>query len=189
MRSRSIPHAARTDTDRRRREAQTQLRVTRPIRFRFSEAQPSSSGIESCDHNFAHLPRARWRALHSREIVAGSFQTIGGAISEINLEKQEIKINDLQSKQAVTVVVTKDSAMRKLSPELVDAITKGSSDLQEMFDRLPTFTIQELKAGDSILISSTKGADPTRVTAIAVVSGVGPLLKTHREVAPFLSGQ
>ncbi len=54
---------------------------------------------------------------------------------------------------------------------------KSSGDLQEMFDQLPTFTLQELKPGESIVISSTKGADPARVTAIAVVSGVGPLLQ------------
>ena len=108
------------------------------------------------------------------EIVAGSFQTIGGAIAEINVEKQEIKINDLQSKQAVTIVVTKDSSLRKLTPG------KTSNDLQEMFDQLPAFTLAELKVGDSILVSSTKGSDPSRVTAIAIVSGVAPLLQGNR---------
>jgi hypothetical protein len=49
-----------------------------------------------------------------------------------------------------------------------------------MFDQLPTFTLQDLKPGDVILISSTKGADPARVTAIAVVSGVGPLLQNSQ---------
>jgi hypothetical protein len=70
--------------------------------------------------------------------------------------------------------------MRKLTPEMVAALSKGSGDLQEMFDQLPTFTLQDLKPGDVILISSTKGADPARVTAIAVVSGVGPLLQNSQ---------
>src|SRR5688572_23353919 len=159
--------------------AQTQFRRYAPDSVRFSEAKPSS---------FAELKVGdQLRALGTKsadgtrftpdEIVAGSFQTIGGAISGINVEKQEMKINDLQSKQAVTVVVTKDSTMRKLSPELLEGLKKGSADLQEMFDRLPTFTLQELKAGDSILVSCTKGADPARITAIAIVSGVGPLLQ------------
>ncbi|HKR14781.1 MAG TPA: hypothetical protein VJT15_22130 [Pyrinomonadaceae bacterium] len=166
--------------------AQTQFRRYAPDSVRFGDAKPSS---------FAELKAGdQLRALGTKsadgtrftpeEIVAGSFQTIGGAIAEINVEKQEIKINDIQSKQAVTVVVTKDSSMRKLTPELLAAITpasntpaKGSGDFQEMFDQLPAFTLQELKPGDSILISSTKSADPTRVTAIAIVSGVGPLLQ------------
>jgi hypothetical protein len=173
--------------------AQTKFRRYAPDSVRFSDAKPSS---------FAELKAGdQLRALGTKsadgtrftpeEIVAGSFQTIGGTIAEVNVEKQEIKINDVQSKQAVTVVVTKDSSMRKLTPELLAAITpakpgepaanttsaKDSGDLQEMFDQLPAFTLPDLKPGDSILISSTKGADPTRVTAIAIVSGVGPLLQ------------
>ena len=73
--------------------------------------------------------------------------------------------------------------MRKLTPEMVTALTapaKTGGDLQEMFDQLPAFTLAELKAGDSIVISSTKGTDPARVTAIAVVSGVGPLLQNKQ---------
>jgi antitoxin (DNA-binding transcriptional repressor) of toxin-antitoxin stability system len=150
--------------------AQTQFRRYAPDSVRFSDAKPSS---------FAELQVGdQLRALGSKsadgsrftpeEIVAGSFQTIGGAITEINLEKQEIKINDLQSKQVVTIVVTKDSSLRTYT---------GTGDLQEMFEKLPKFTLPELKAGDSILISSTKGADPTRITAIAIVSGVAPLLQ------------
>lgn len=123
------------------------------------------------------------------EIVTGSFQTISGTITEVDVEKKEIKIKDLQSQQPVTIALSKDSSMRKLTPEMVAALSpakpdaakpKGSGDLQEMFDQLPAFTLQELKPGDSILISSTKGADPAKVTAIAVVSGVGPLLQNSQ---------
>ena len=117
------------------------------------------------------------------EIVTGSFQTISGTITEIDAEKKEIRIKDLQSQQPVTIALSKDSSMRRLTPEMVAALSapaKPSGDLQEKFDQLPTFTLQELKAGDSILISSTKGADTARVTAIAVVSGVGPLLQNSQ---------
>jgi len=82
--------------------------------------------------------------------------------------------------------------MRRLTPEMVAALSapaKASGDLQEMFDQLPAYTLFALKAGDSILISSTKGTDPSRVTAIAVVSGVGPLLQntqTRRATAVSL---
>ena len=111
------------------------------------------------------------------EIVTGSFQTISGAITEIDAQKKEVKIKDFQSQQPITIALSKDSSMRRLTPEMIAALTKGSGDLQEMFDQLPAFTLQDLKPGDSILISSTKGADPMRITAIAVVSGVGPLLQ------------
>jgi hypothetical protein len=180
--------------------AETKFRRYAPDSVRFGDAKPSAIGeLKPGDQLRALGNKSTDGARFSAdEIVTGSFQTIGGAITEINAEKQEIKINDLQSKQAVTIVVSKDSQMKRLTPELLTALTppkpgaptnaahpaKGSGDLQEMFDQLPAVTLQELKPGESILISSTKGADPARVTAIAVVSGVGPLLQNSQGGRP-----
>ncbi len=163
----------------------TKFRRYAPDSVRFSDAQPGT---------FADLKVGdQLRALGSKstdgarftpeEIVTGSFQTISGSVTEIDAEKREIKIKDLQSQQPITIALSKDSSMRRLTPEMVAALTtpaKGSRDFQEMFDQLPAFTLQDLKPGDSILISSTKGADHTRITAIAVVSGVGPLLQNKQ---------
>jgi len=49
-------------------------------------------------------------------------------------------------------------------------------DFQQMLERMPALTLAELKPGDALIISSTKGADPTEATAIVVVAGVEPLL-------------
>ncbi len=172
----------------------TRFRRYAPDSVRFSDAKPGT---------FADLKVGdQLRALGTKstdgsrftpeEIVTGSFQTISGTITEIDAEKKEIKIKDLQSQQPITIALSKDSSMRQVTPEMIAALTppakpdiakppaKGSGDLQEMFDQLPTFKLQDLKPGDSILISSTKGADTTRITAIAVVSGVGPLLQNKQ---------
>jgi len=172
----------------------TTFRRYAPDSIRFSDAKASSfSDLKAGD---------QLRALGTKssdgtrftpdEIVSGAFQTIGGTITEIKLENKEIKINDVQSHQVVTVVISNDSSMKRITPELLTALTppksgtptpptnatpKGSSDLQEMFDQLPTLTLPDLKVGDAILVSSTKGNEPTRISAIAVVSGVGPLLQ------------
>ena len=163
----------------------TKFRRYAPDSVRFSDAQPGVfADLKAGDQLRALGTRsADGSRFNPEEIVTGSFQTISGTVSEIDAEKKEIKIKDLQSQQAVTIAVTKDSSMRRLTPEMIAALTapaKGSGDLQEMFDQLPVFALQDLKAGDSILISSTKGADPTRVTAIAVVNGVGPLLQNKQ---------
>ncbi|MFL6332249.1 MAG: hypothetical protein ACJ754_02795 [Pyrinomonadaceae bacterium] len=49
-------------------------------------------------------------------------------------------------------------------------------DPQQMLERLPPLTLAELKPGQMIVVSSTVGADPTRVTAIQLVSNVEPLI-------------
>jgi hypothetical protein len=49
-------------------------------------------------------------------------------------------------------------------------------DPQQMLERLPPVTLAELKPGQMIVVSSTVGADPTRVTAIQLVSNVESLI-------------
>jgi hypothetical protein len=52
----------------------------------------------------------------------------------------------------------------------------GGDFVQQMLERMPTVTLAELKPGTMILVSSTAGADPTRLTAIQLVSNIEPVL-------------
>ena len=52
----------------------------------------------------------------------------------------------------------------------------GPPNLGDLLDRMPPLTLGDLKPGDRIAISSTRGADESRVTAIALVAGIEPLL-------------
>ncbi|PYS75759.1 MAG: hypothetical protein DMF66_18500, partial [Acidobacteria bacterium] len=51
----------------------------------------------------------------------------------------------------------------------------GGDFMQQMLERLPPVTLAELKPGTMVVVSSTVGADPTRVTAIQLVSNIEPL--------------
>ncbi|HEX8494674.1 MAG TPA: hypothetical protein VF658_17650 [Pyrinomonadaceae bacterium] len=158
-----------------------------------------------------------------QEIVSGSFRTIGGPIVAVNATANEVKLNDLTTKQPVTVQIRQDSVLRRIPPEMATMMAMrmggggapgaggpssgtqasaggekpgggpggggrggqgdsprggmgGGVDFQEILERLPVITLAQLKAGDMIIVSSTAGTEPGRVTAIAVVSGVEPLL-------------
>jgi hypothetical protein len=52
----------------------------------------------------------------------------------------------------------------------------GPRDMQQMIERLPSFSISELKPGDALIVSSSEGADRMRVNAISVLAGVEPIL-------------
>lgn len=54
--------------------------------------------------------------------------------------------------------------------------TRRMMDPQQMLERLPPVTLAELKPGQMVVVSSTVGADPTRVTAIQLVSNVEPII-------------
>jgi len=61
----------------------------------------------------------------------------------------------------------------------------GSFDLQAILERSPQLALTELKKGDALIVSSTKGADGSSMTAISLVAGVEPFLAA----APRRAGQ
>lgn len=51
-----------------------------------------------------------------------------------------------------------------------------NADIQQMLERMPSFSMSELKPGDPLIVSSTVGADRSTAHAITVLSGVEPIL-------------
>jgi hypothetical protein len=156
----------------------------------------------------------------AEEIVTGAFRTIGGSVTSVDAATGEIKISDIQSKQPLTVVVSKDSTIKRIPADFMQRGAGGPGgpgggpgaggpppqgaggggprpagaggppqggpggpgggggpDIQRLIDSAPATTLAELKPGEMILISSTTGADPSRVTAITLVAGVDPVFK------------
>lgn len=52
----------------------------------------------------------------------------------------------------------------------------GGRNINDMLERLPIISIADVKVGDTIIVSSTQGVDPTRLTAISLVAGADTLL-------------
>lgn len=158
----------------------------------------------------------------AEKVVTGSFRTVSGIVTVVDAATGEIKINDSQTKQQLTVVIKQDAVLRKFPaaaemmmlgrgpgagpggpsagqpgapaqgpnggrPQPVGggpsgpggggirAGGGGGMNIQEMLERLPTIALADVKVGDTIIVSSTKGADPGRLTAISLVAGADTL--------------
>ncbi|HKS29391.1 MAG TPA: hypothetical protein VJS44_16290 [Pyrinomonadaceae bacterium] len=228
------------------------MRRYAPDSVRFSDAKKSTfEELKVGDQLRAKGDRtpdgARFTA---EEVVTGAFRTSGGTIKAINAQTGEIQVEDLQTKQPMTIVVNKDSTLKRIPENFMQMMMGGGGgpaagaaggpaaggaqqqqqqqrpagaqaaapsgqsgsasgnarpagagggqagqgtpggagagagqggpgaggpDIQRIIDNLPAVTLAELKPGDMVLLSSTKGADPSRATAITLVSGVGPL--------------
>jgi hypothetical protein len=61
----------------------------------------------------------------------------------------------------------------------------GGGDLQQILERMPALSLAELKKGDAVIVSSSKGPGDAGVTAFAFVAGVEPFLAA----APRTGGQ
>jgi hypothetical protein len=61
----------------------------------------------------------------------------------------------------------------------------GGGDLQQVLERMPALSLADLKKGDAVIVSSSKGPGDASVTAFAFVAGVEPFLAA----APRTAGQ
>jgi co-chaperonin GroES (HSP10) len=198
-----------------------------PDTIKFSDARPSSFAELKVGDQLRALGEksADGAQFTPEEIVTGTFRTVGGTVAAVNTQTNEIIINDLLTKQPITIVVRPDTTLRSFPAEMAAMMGQrmqaggggggpqgdgsnggrrrqggaegggaggggggpqgggadrprrgGGFDFQEVLERLPTITVNELKKGDTIIVSSTTGVAPSRVTAIALISGVDVLL-------------
>ena len=119
--------------------------------------------------------------LTAEKVVSGTFYIVGGSVTKVDADKGELVLNDIQTKQPVTVSVRPDSVMRRLPAELLKSLEGGKagapSEVQRQIDALPTLKLADLKAGDGVLVLSAKGSSPARATAIMLAAGVEDYLK------------
>ena len=154
--------------------------------------------------------------LSAEKLVSGTFQTIAGTITAIDTAKNEITINNIQTKKDVTIAVGKNSVLKQFPAEMAQRMAQfqmaqasgiqpggqggtrppqgnqpgggqgggvgsrggGGGSIDDMLERFPNISVADLKVGEMIAASSTKGANTERITAIKLLSGVEPFLKT-----------
>jgi hypothetical protein len=172
-----------------------------PDSIKFSDTKPGSFADLRVDDQLRALGEksAEGSRFMAEEIVSGSFQIIGGAVTGINQQSDEITIKELQTGRPVTIAVGKDSLLRRLTPEfaamIADRARRGDArsspnapDPEEAVERMPAFTVSELKPGDRVIVSCVKNAAPARLTAIGLFTGVDPLFKFLQEQFAQRSG-
>ena len=192
----------------------TEMRRYAPDSIKFGDAKPSKfSELKIGDQLRALGDRTEDPLRFKPEkVVTGSFRTVGGVVTAIDAATGEIKINELEKKTPLTIVVKQDAVLRRFPPPGQMGMMGGGPggapggpppqggqgqagarpqagpggggpggpgggrNINDMLERLPTISIADVKVGDTIIVSSTQGVDPTRLTAISLVSGADTLL-------------
>lgn len=140
-------------------------------------------------------------AIEAEKVIFGTFRQLAATITSINAGAGEIVVKDLASKKPITIRVNSETAMKKLPEMMARMLARryqsggaqgeaqngpggpgragmrgGNGDIGQMLDRLPSMPLGELKPGDAIMVSTTAGSDPARLTATTLLAGVEPLL-------------
>jgi co-chaperonin GroES (HSP10) len=204
-----------------------EIRRYAPDSIKFSDAKPASfEELKVGDQLRALGDRGTDGASFTAEkVVTGSFKTVAGVVTAIDAATGEVKINDMQTKQPLTIVLKQDAVLRKFpaAGEMGGGMMMagrpagsgpagqggqagagaggaggpgggmraggGGMNIQDMLERLPTIAVADVKVGDTIIVSSTRGADPTRLTAISLISGADTLLNMLAARQPQAAGQ
>jgi len=132
------------------------------------------------------------------EVVFGTFQTRAGEVTAVNAEAKEITVKDLGTSKPVTIHFTADSQVKKMPDmgAMMAAMHGGGGppggapggppgapgggrgmDVNAMLDRMPAAKIEDLKPGETIVVTSTKGAKTDHLTAIMLLGNAGMVVQ------------
>src|SRR5688572_3263800 len=202
----------------------TEMRRYAPDSIKFTDAKPSTFGELKVGDQLRALGDRTEDPLrfNPEKIVTGSFRTVGGVVTAVDPATGEIKINELEKKTPLTIVIKQDAVLRRF-PADIGAMMGGfgrgpgaaggqsgqppqggqaqpparpqgggapgaggpggggpggggRGGINDMLERLPTISLADVKVGDTIIVSSTQGVDPARLTAISLVTGAHTLL-------------
>lgn len=191
----------------------TEMRRYAPDSIKFGDAKPSKFDELKVGDQLRVLGDRTEDPLRFKpeKVVTGSFRTVGGVVTAVDSATGEIKINELEKKTPLTIIIKQDAVLRRFppaselgammgmgrgaggpggapagqSPQGAGARPQGEGpgaggrrggNINDMLERLPTISIADVKVGDTIIVSSTQGVDPTRLTAISLVAGADTLL-------------
>jgi len=199
----------------------TDMRRYAPDSIKFADAKPSNFGELKVGDQLRALGDRTEDPLrfNPQKVVTGSFRTVGGVVTAVDAATGEIKINELEKKHPLTIIIKSDAVLRRFPAEgMMGGMGRGPGggaaggaggggpaagqaaqggaarpqgaggpggpggarpggfNINDMLERLPTISIADVKVGDTIIVSSTQGVDPTRLTAISLVAGADTLL-------------
>jgi len=136
--------------------------------------------------------------LAAEEVVFGTFQTKAGSVTVVNVDAGEVTVKDLETNKPVLIKVTGDSQIKRMldfpapmgGPMGPGAMGPGgmrpagngsrpgaAADLAQMLERMPAATLADLKVGETIAVSSTRGASGRQITAIMLLVNAERLIQ------------
>ena len=209
----------------------TEMKRYAPDSIRFGDAKPSTFDELKVGDQLRALGDRTEDPLrfNPQKVVSGSFRTVGGVVTAVDPATGEIKINELEKKTPLTIVIKQDAVLRRFPADMGAMMGgfnrgaggpggpggapagasagsgqaapggqgqpgarpagpggggpggpggpgRGGFNINDMLERLPTISIADVKVGDTIIVSSTQGVDPHRLTAISLVAGADTLL-------------
>jgi hypothetical protein len=132
----------------------------------------------------------------AEEVVFGTFVTKAGTITAINAETKEVTVSELGTNKPLLIKFTGDSQIKTMpammgmmgagrgatptpAPAAAGAPPAGGHmpDMAQMLEHAPAAKLEDLKPGEKIVVSSTKGSKPGEITAIMLLGNADMVIQ------------
>jgi len=159
---------------------QTKFRRYSPDSVKFADARPSKLDEVSIGDQI----RARGEKspdglrVDAEEVVFGTFLTRAGSVVSVDGAATEMNVKELGNGRSFTIRLTPDSSLKQMpgAAEGAGAPPAGGN-IAQVIDRLPAGKFEDIKPGTSVVVSSTKGSESDKVTAILLVINADLLIR------------
>ncbi len=181
----------------------TKYRRYAPDSVKFADAKPSKLDEISVGDQL----RARGEktpdglAIVADEVVFGTFLTTAGSVVSVDIAAMEITIKETGTGKPLVIKLTPDSRIKQMPalpgmggspgggppsvafsagppPGGLNAMPPGTGPtLAQMVEMMPAGTIEDVKPGQTIVVSSTKGVTSDRVTGIMLLTNAEMLVR------------
>jgi len=159
---------------------QTKFRRYSPDSVKFADARPSKLDEVSIGDQI----RARGEKspdglrVDAEEVVFGTFLTRAGSVVSVDGAAKEMIVKELGSGKSFGIRLTPDSSVKQMpgAAEAAEAPPPGGN-IAQVIDRLPAGKFEDIKPGTSVVVSSTKGSESDKVTAILLVTNANLLIR------------
>jgi hypothetical protein len=176
----------------------TWFRRYAPDSVKFADAKASSlAEVQAGDQLRARGQKSEdGSRVVAEEVVFGTFVTKAGKIASVDAGANVIKVLELNTNKPLTVRLTADSQMKKMPafPGMNGGTMGGMPaggpgpggpgmgglrppDLSQMLERMPAAKLEDLQPGQTVVVSSTKGASGDEVTAIMLLANADMVIQ------------
>ena len=150
-----------------------------PDSVRFADAKISKlDEISAGDQIRARGMKNAATAVDAEEIVFGTFLTKAGSVTAVDAAATEVTVKELGSGKTIFIKLTPDSTIKQMPAAAADGRGgPAAGNLSQMIDRLPAGKIDDIKPGTSVVVSSTRGSEADKLTAIVIIANADQLIR------------
>ena len=178
--------------------AETTFRRYAPDSVRFADARPSNAKeVQIGDQLRARGIKSQdGLRVMAENVVFGTFVTKAGAVTSFDAAAREIHLTEMGTGKPLVVKLMADTQIKAL-PDFSAAPFAGpptglaagpgggpvgrggfpAPDPAEMIEHMPVAGLDAIKIGQTVIVSSTKGAKADELTAIAIVANAQMLIQ------------